>query len=174
MQSHLPCKGKVPADGDSATAELPVTQEDSPQRMRLGSSDLVHAPGLFRWCQTAYRSGDAAVAVRVLSQTYDIRDALAEGVLSGRIAVTVTDDAVQFDVPQGEGDVRFYLLVTHGDVEPEMRGPFERAQLRDEAARKHRSADPAKCDGLYRLDVLEGGVPTVCAYAGAELDAVEV
>lgn len=172
MQSFLPCKSHVFVDGDSAAAELPVADEDSLQQIRLGSSGLVHGPGLFRWCQAAYRSGDAATAVRVLSQTYDIRDTWAEDLLCGRIAVTVTDDAVHFAVPQGEPDACYYLLVMHGDVEPELRGPFERAELRDDAAREHRCADPAKCDGLYRLDVLEGGVPTVCAYAGAELDAV--
>ena len=101
MQSHLPCKGKVPVEGTSAVAELPVTQEDSPQQIRLGSSNLVHAPGLLRWCQSAYRTGDAAVAVRVLSQTYSIGDTLAEGVLCGRIPVTVEDDAVLLCVPQG-------------------------------------------------------------------------
>ena len=135
---------------------------------------VVHGPGLFRWCQSAYRSGDAVVAVRVLSQTYDIRDTLAEGLLCGRIAVTFKDDAVHFVVPQGKRDVRFYLLVMHGDVEPELRGPFEQAHVRDDAARKHRCGDPEKCDGLYRLDVVESGVPTVVAYEGLELEAVEV
>lgn len=174
MQSHIPCKGLVHADGARAAAELAATQEDSPQQMRLGSSGLVHGPGLFQWCQTAYRTGDAAVAVRVLSQTYDIGDDLAEALLCGRIPVIVKDDAVHFAVPQGECDARFYLLVMHGDVEPELRGPFEQAHLRDDAAREHRCGDPAMCDGLYRLDVLESGVPVVQAYEGSELEAVEV
>lgn len=174
MQSHTPCEGAVPTDGAGATVENQVTQEDSPQQIRLGSSGLVHGPGLFRWCQAAYRSGDAAVAVRVLSETYDIRVTWAEGLLCGRIAATVTEDAVHFPVPQAEPDARYYLLVVRGDVEPEVRGPFAQAQLRDEAAREHRSGDPTMCDGLYRLDVLESGMPVVFDYAGSELVAVEL
>ena len=69
-----------------------------------------------------------------------------------------------------ERRTEFYLLVIHGDVEPELRGPFDRAHLRDEAARQHRRGDPAKEDGLYRLDVFDSGVPAVQAYGACELE----
>ena len=153
--------------------------------IRLTSSPMVNTPGLFRWCQAAWRSGDATTAERVLTETYGLRRPLAEALLAGTIMVTVDGDAVCFEVPDevtfGAGDNaqalgpdedpsarRFYLLVIHGDVEPEVRGPFERAQLRDEAAREHRSSDPDKDDGLYRLDVSAAGSPSVAAYGGSE------
>lgn len=72
--------------------------EASATQMRLGSSGVVNGPGLFRWCQAAYRSGDAALAVHVLSQTYDLSDDLAEALLCGRIPVSVEDEAVCFAV----------------------------------------------------------------------------
>jgi len=108
---------------------------------------MVNTPGLFRWCQAAWRSGDATTAERVLTETYGLRRPLAEALLAGTIMVTVDGDAVCFEVPDelafGAGDNaqalgpdqdpsarRFYLLVIHGDVEPEVRGPFERAIAR--------------------------------------------
>ena len=46
-----------------------------------------------------------------------------------------------------------YLMVIHGDVEPELRGPFLDADARDEAATAHRKEDPDMKDGLYPMNV---------------------
>ena len=62
-----------------------------------------------------------------------------------------------------------YLLILHGDLEPELDGPFSVAD-RDRAARQHRRADPEMSDGILMLDIDPSGNPTIGAYAGAEFD----
>ena len=48
--------------------------------------------------------------------------------------------------------MRKYLLIVHGDVEPEVRGPFKGNRTRYGAAQRHRDADPSMEDGLYAVD----------------------
>ena len=59
------------------------------------------------------------------------------------------------------------LLVLHGDVEPQVLGPYRDDDERLEAARCHR-AENGDQDGLYRLDGID-----VSAFTGAELEAAE-
>jgi hypothetical protein len=61
--------------------------------------------------------------------------------------------------------MRHYLLVVVGDIEPELRGPFLSAAVRDKAAKRHK-ARRADADGLFRLDVPARGRPEVGAYPG--------
>ncbi|KZX57752.1 hypothetical protein A3709_19205 [Halioglobus sp. HI00S01] len=64
----------------------------------------------------------------------------------------------------------YYLLILHGDVEPELRGPFESAETRDNAARNHRQADDGDlCDGLFPVDVDAGTSINVDTYTGLQL-----
>lgn len=62
-----------------------------------------------------------------------------------------------------------YLLILHGDVEPELDGPFSIVD-RDRAAREHRREDPEMSDGLFWLDIEASGKPTIGAFAGGDLD----
>lgn len=64
--------------------------------------------------------------------------------------------------------MNYYLLVIHGDVEPELMGPFDSSEERDQAARNHRKEDPNMNDGLFRI-CSESPVE-VDAFAGLELD----
>jgi hypothetical protein len=68
----------------------------------------------------------------------------------------------------------FYLLQIHGDVDPELHGPFKTQQERDDKARALRRDDPEKENGLYRVAVWlpAAGEPpdvSVAAYGGYEL-----
>lgn len=68
--------------------------------------------------------------------------------------------------------VRLFLVITVGDVEPELRGPFRNEAERIGAARAHRATDPEKRDGLFRLDVTPTGRGAqVWSFAGWETDA---
>jgi hypothetical protein len=76
--------------------------------------------------------------------------------------------------------VTYYLLVIHGDVEPELRGPYKSEAGRDRAAKRHRLTDPEKEDGLFPLDVPDtfpemvaknGNKPEISTYSGAFFDA---
>jgi hypothetical protein len=62
--------------------------------------------------------------------------------------------------------MKHYLMVTVGDVEPEIKGPFATVEERDAAAVTHRRSDPSMRDGLYMLDVDANGAPTIGAYSG--------
>ena len=63
-----------------------------------------------------------------------------------------------------------YLVIIHGDVEPELVGPFNDEDERDNRAIKHRKSDPAKEDGLFTLDIDETGIPSIDAFAAGYLD----
>ena len=64
--------------------------------------------------------------------------------------------------------MKHFLLIIHGDVEPELLGPMSQTQ-RDSAARRQRCSDADLSDGLYPLDIDEQGNPTVGAFANADL-----
>lgn len=49
---------------------------------------------------------------------------------------------------------RYFLLIIHGDVEPELAGPFVTEAARDQAAKEHRANDPDRDDGLFPLDIV--------------------
>jgi hypothetical protein len=70
--------------------------------------------------------------------------------------------------------LRLFLVITVGDVEPELRGPFCNEAQRIAAARAHRATDPEKRDGLFRLDVSpRGRGARVWSFAGWEADPDE-
>lgn len=60
-----------------------------------------------------------------------------------------------------------YLLIMHGDVAPELKGPYDSEEERDQAAAiwRDRNGDD---DGIYRLDA-EGKVE-VDSYGSGEMD----
>ncbi len=78
-----------------------------------------------------------------------------------------------------------YLLIVHGDVEPQIVGPFPREAERDAYAKNHRAGDPDMRDGIFTLeaegevhvDTYSGGFfiddTYVCDMCGAEWDAPE-
>jgi hypothetical protein len=68
-----------------------------------------------------------------------------------------------------ERKTELYLLKVIGDVEPELSGPFNTNKNRLKAAIGHRQNDPDKCDGIFKLDVINGK-PQVEAYYGIDLD----
>ena len=63
---------------------------------------------------------------------------------------------------------RPYLLVVHGDVEPELLGPYSGDLDRKEAAQDYRRAHGDE-DGLYRVDAT-GDRVTVGTFTGRELE----
>lgn len=50
---------------------------------------------------------------------------------------------------------RFYFLVVHGDVEPELSMPFQTKVIRDSCAAEARRADPELKNGIYWMDVTD-------------------
>ena len=74
------------------------------------------------------------------------------------------------DAPQCPNCATNYLLVMHGDVEPELRGPFSTAADRDDAARLWRKEN-GDDDGLFRVDA--AGHVEIASFTGAEVDEWE-
>ena len=59
-----------------------------------------------------------------------------------------------FDMVQ---PIMVYLnLIVHGDVEPELSGPFEDWDAMVSAAEQHRESDPEQKDGIYHLTIPKG------------------
>ena len=68
-----------------------------------------------------------------------------------------------------------YLLVMHGDIEPEVLGPYGTEEQRDNAALAYR-AEHGRDDGVFMLTTNEAGAAEVEAYCGgffAEVDGIE-
>ena len=74
------------------------------------------------------------------------------------------------DDPQCPECAGKYLLVMHGDVEPELHGPFSTEAIRDDAARLHRKEHGDE-DGLFRVDAT--GNVEIASFTGAEVDEWE-
>ena len=58
-----------------------------------------------------------------------------------------------------------YLLIMHGDIEPEVIGPYQDEEQRDRAALAYRAAHGCD-DGVLMLTTDEAGIPEVEAYCG--------
>lgn len=70
----------------------------------------------------------------------------------------------------GEGKKAFYVEVVHGDVEPELLGPFRSELARDmEAKRQRQTVDPTGENGIFWLDLVDGK-PSVGPYTGGFLN----
>lgn len=65
-----------------------------------------------------------------------------------------------------------YLLIMHGDIEPEVIGPYENEEDRDRAALAYR-AQHGRDDGVFMLTTDEEGVPSVNAYCGGFFAEIE-
>ena len=55
-----------------------------------------------------------------------------------------------------------HLLIVHGDIEPELIGPFSDEDQRDDAAMARRREHGDE-DGIFMLDIDRGGRPGVAA-----------
>jgi len=60
----------------------------------------------------------------------------------------------------------YWLIIVIGDVEPHLHGPYPNEDTRDKWAKHHRSNDPEKKDGIYKLTTWGGGFPTIDSYSG--------
>jgi hypothetical protein len=54
----------------------------------------------------------------------------------------------------------YFLLVVHGDVEPELKR-FVSEEKRDSYAKAHRRGDPGQDDGLYPMEIESPEIPRV-------------
>lgn len=70
---------------------------------------------------------------------------------------------------EGQTTDQLYLLRIHGDVEPEVIGPFDSYETRLAAAREIRAVQPDLADGLYMVN----GFATVEAFSGGEMEIEE-
>ena len=68
------------------------------------------------------------------------------------------------------GAPRFYLFETIDDVEPQLHGPFQCPDQRNERAVELRRQDRHKRNGLFRLDLSAAAEPEAGPYPGAELE----
>jgi hypothetical protein len=66
--------------------------------------------------------------------------------------------------------MKLYLMITVGDVEPKIEGPFATEEQRNGAAKAHRKQDPEMNDGIYTLDVDADGGLKAGAYSGGFFD----
>ena len=63
--------------------------------------------------------------------------------------------------------ISYYILLIHGDIEPEVRGPFDSGEARDQEAKALRADDSDMDNGIFSLDCT--GKPEVKAYSGGFL-----
>jgi len=61
----------------------------------------------------------------------------------------------------------YYVLLIHGDIEPEVIGPFETEEARDQAAKALRADDSDMDNGIFSLNCT--GKPEVDSYSGGYL-----
>jgi len=66
----------------------------------------------------------------------------------------------------------YYLLVVFGDLDPEMMGPFESEEERDQEAVRQRKADPSENNGIYWMDFDVNKMPNESGEGGE--DNVEI
>jgi hypothetical protein len=86
---------------------------------RLQSSPAICAPGVVRLAQAAYRSGDEAWAVQLLSTWQGIPGVVAEALAAARLPFTVDDDEA------------VVVIVTPAFIEEERKArAFKKGQLR--------------------------------------------
>ena len=74
------------------------------KNVKLTSTEMVHTPGILRWMQCRYQTEPFKTNITALfAQTYGLSRPVASGVLSGRIPVTIDEDAgtVTFSVSSG-------------------------------------------------------------------------
>jgi hypothetical protein len=58
-----------------------------------------------------------------------------------------------------------FLVLTIGDVEPEIHGPYDNEGIRNEAAKDFRREDPEKDNGIFPLDIEDDGTPHIDSYS---------
>ena len=61
---------------------------------------------------------------------------------------------------------KFYVLFVWGDVDPDLIGPFDTDEARDEEAKEKRYQEGDE-HGYYWMDVDEEGIPNVGSYTGS-------
>jgi len=65
---------------------------------RLGSSGMVHTPGIVRWAIAGYwHKPDRKQLVKVITEGWGVPQAAAVALLSGSVPHTVEGDAVVFE-----------------------------------------------------------------------------
>jgi hypothetical protein len=93
-------------------------------------------------------------------------DADHYGVCWPNLAILVDEASKLLD---GQPVSELYLLQIHGDVEPQVLGPFDSYEMRLAAAREIRAEQPDCPDGLYMVN----GFATVEAFSGGEMEIEE-
>ena len=71
---------------------------------------------------------------------------------------------------------KYYVMVVHGDIEPELVGPYTTHQERDAKALELRAADGQEKNGLFPMNMRELAgevVLEVGAYSNAFFDAAD-
>ncbi|MCA9995434.1 MAG: hypothetical protein KDE56_06800 [Anaerolineales bacterium] len=66
------------------------------------STSLFHAPGMFAYAKTAYRSGDTQIAFQIMQGLTgnQVADQAVWHLLSGFISITINGTNVQFELPK--------------------------------------------------------------------------
>jgi hypothetical protein len=68
--------------------------------------------------------------------------------------------------------MKHYLFITWGDIDPEILGPFESEDTRDDRA-KELKKEHGDENGIFMLDVEDNGMPSANAYSGGFFKDVE-
>jgi hypothetical protein len=63
-----------------------------------------------------------------------------------------------------------YVLEIEGDIEPKLHGPYKSPDTRDRAARRLRTKDEERKNGIFALDLMKNGKVRVWAYSAGFLD----
>ena len=66
--------------------------------------------------------------------------------------------------------VAAYVLEIEGDIEPKLRGPYKSPDTRDRGAKRLRTKDQEKENGIFALDLMNNGKVRVWAYSAGFLD----
>jgi hypothetical protein len=67
---------------------------------------------------------------------------------------------------------KHYVIHVVGGTEPELRGPYKTARVRDFTARRLRKAKDEE-DSFFWLNIHKGGVPSIGAYSNGFMEGIK-
>lgn len=119
-----------------------------------------------------YRIDMAAIGFIIL-MALDLIVALhGEVNATGAVTVALLIYLASYDAIRGR-ITQYYVLWVWGDVEPELKGPYESAMTRDMIARGLRLSEGPDEGGIYWMNVDQSGRTKVGAYTGDFLNDAE-
>ena len=65
--------------------------------------------------------------------------------------------------------IEYYFLIIHGDVEPELQGPFETYEQVEHLAKRFVRNNSQRNSGIFWLESIDGKLD-ICSWSGGETE----